>query len=55
MDPDSIGSMDPDLGVQKLPTKIEKEMSCFEMLHVLFCGMVASSVAWTYFMRPRDR
>jgi hypothetical protein len=37
-DPDSIRSVDPDSGGQKLPTKKEnsEESSCFEVLNVLF-------------------
>jgi hypothetical protein len=35
------------------PTKIEvpgKEISCFEMLNVLFGGLKASSIAWAPLM-----
>jgi hypothetical protein len=47
-------NLDPGPGGQKLPTKIEKilEISCFEVLDVLFLGLKASSVA---LLRPRDR
>ncbi len=46
---------DPESGGQKWPTKIEKsyEISCFEVLDVLFWGLKASPVAWTSFWRPR--
>jgi hypothetical protein len=44
--------VDPDPGEQKLPTKIEKsqEISCFEVLDVLYSGMKASPLAWTSFL-----
>ncbi len=58
-DPDSIGSVDPDPGGQKWPTKVEN--FCLTV-HVLTCWMAsweqkASSVTWTYrtLWRPRDR
>jgi hypothetical protein len=35
MDPDSIGSVDPDPGGQKLPTKVEK----IKKINVLKCWM----------------
>ncbi len=43
---------DPDPGGQKWPAKTEKslEISCFEVLDVLFWGMKASPVPWTSFM-----
>jgi hypothetical protein len=44
-----IRNLDADSGGQKWPTKIEKhqEISCFEVLNVLFWWQKASSVAWT--------
>jgi hypothetical protein len=43
---------DPDPGGQKLLTKVDffMEISCFEVLDVLFCELKASSVTWTSFM-----
>jgi hypothetical protein len=38
-DPDSIPDLDPD-----------PEISCFEVLDILFWGLKASSAAWTSFM-----
>jgi hypothetical protein len=47
LDPDTIGSLDPDPdpGGQKLPTKVEKvlKISCFEL--------EASFVIWTFFWK----
>jgi hypothetical protein len=35
---------------------IKLEISCFEVLDVLFGGLNVSSVSWTSFLwRPRDR
>ncbi len=47
-----IADPDKDPGGQKWPQKIEKstEISCFEVLDVLFCGLKASPVAWAFFM-----
>jgi hypothetical protein len=39
-----IRNPDPDPGGQKLPTKISQEISCFEVLDVLFRELKASSV-----------
>jgi hypothetical protein len=41
----------PDPGGQKLPIKKEKrkEISCFELLGVILCGLKASPVAWSSF------
>ncbi len=46
-----MGSLDPDPGGKKWPTKIEQSslISYFEVLYVLFWGLKASSVAWTSF------
>ncbi len=46
LDPDSFGSLDPDPEGQKWPTKVGKilEISCFEVLDVLFWELKASSV-----------
>jgi len=41
LDPDSVGSLDPDPGRQK-----KLRNSCFEVLEVLFGGLEASPVAW---------
>jgi hypothetical protein len=43
---------DPDPGGQKWPTKLEKnqEVSCFQVLDVLFGELKTSSVTWTSFM-----
>jgi hypothetical protein len=30
--------------------KVGKEISCFELLDVLFCGLKASPVAWASFI-----
>ncbi len=51
-DPDSIGSVDPDPGGQKWPTKVEIffKSSCFEVLDGLFWELKASPVTWTFFM-----
>ncbi len=50
LDPDSIRSVDP--GGQKWSTKTGKssEISCFEVLDVLFWGLKASPIAWTFFI-----
>jgi hypothetical protein len=40
----------PDPGGQKWPTKVEKKISCFEVLDVLFWELKASSVTWMFFM-----
>jgi hypothetical protein len=32
----------------------KKEISCFDVLHVLFLGLKASPVAWTFFVEARD-
>jgi hypothetical protein len=42
-----------DPGGKKWTTKIEKssEISCFEVLDVLFWGLKASPVAWTSFLK----
>ncbi len=47
-----IRNLDPDPRGQQLDTKIEKseEISCFEVLDVLFCGQKASPVAWMFFI-----
>jgi len=54
-----VRSVDPDLGGQKWPTKIEKKhcgISCFQCwIIVIFWGLKASPVAWTYLWRPRDK
>ncbi len=51
LDPDSIGSVDPDPGGQKLPAKVEKfKNSCFEVLDGFFLELKASSITWTFFM-----
>jgi hypothetical protein len=44
-----MGSLDPDPGGKKLPTKIEK-IKFFKVLDALFCGLKASLVSWTSFM-----
>jgi hypothetical protein len=59
-DPDSIRSVDPDPYSEsgsgsrraKMTHKIKKnsEISCFEVLDVLFREPKASSVTWTFFM-----
>jgi hypothetical protein len=43
---------DPDPGGKKLPTKVEKnqEISCFEVLDVLFGELKVSPVTWKFFM-----
>jgi hypothetical protein len=48
----SIRNSDPDPGGKKLSTKIgeREEISSFEVLDVLFCGLKASPVTWTPFM-----
>jgi hypothetical protein len=47
-----IRNPDPDPGGQKLPIKVGKnsEISCFEVLDVLFRGLKASSVARMFFL-----
>ncbi len=52
---DSIRSVDPDPGGQKLPTKIGEKNKKFHVskcffFNVLFCGLKASPVAWTSLM-----
>ncbi len=48
----SVSNPDLEPGGQKWPTQVEKnhEISCFEVLNVLFWGQKASSVAWKSFM-----
>ncbi len=53
LDPDSIRSMNLDPGGQQLPTKIE-EISCFQVLDVLFWGLKGSPAACRRPLRPRD-
>jgi hypothetical protein len=45
----------PDPGGKKLPTEVEKnvEISCFEVLDVLFRGLKASSVACKSFVEAK--
>jgi hypothetical protein len=51
----------PDSGSGSRRTKITHknrkifEISCFEELDVLFCGLKASSVAWTSFMEAQGK
>ncbi len=35
--------------------KTREEMSCFEVLLVLFRGLKSSPVVWTSFIGPRDK
>jgi hypothetical protein len=35
--------------------KKSKEISCFELLDVLFLGLKASPVAWASFIEPMDK
>ncbi len=59
--PDSIRSVDPypdqdqDPGGYKWPTKMGKNLTilCFKVLDVLFWGLKASSVAWTFHFQPK--
>ncbi len=48
----TISDPDPHSGEHRRLTKIEKskEISCFEVLDVLFWGLKASPVAWKSFM-----
>ncbi len=48
---------DPDPGGQKWPTKTEKsdEISCFELLDVLFWELEASPVAWPSFIEAQGQ
>jgi hypothetical protein len=58
LDPDSIGSVDPDSGSgsgsrrEKWLTKVENFLknSCFEVLDGLYWELKASSVTWTFFV-----
>jgi hypothetical protein len=59
LDPDSIRSVDPDpesgsgsgsRRAQRPKKEKSKEISCFEVLDVLFRGLKVSPVAWTSFM-----
>jgi hypothetical protein len=50
----ALGMQNTDPGGKKLPTKKKEkseEIFCFEVLNVLFGGLKASPVAWTFFMK----
>jgi hypothetical protein len=52
-DPQSFYRLDPDPELQKLTHKSE-EITSFEVLDVLFCGMKTSPVAWSSMSRTKE-